>query len=128
MLLGQKNCLQSSEILDSLSMTSILQAHNGAPWGFRTPNLQIRSLPLYPIELMAHRKLFTHYYNTPSDIFQYFYIVFYELYEHFYWQYHNSIIFHLKWQLNLVLLYMAENPIDKDLYWWYTLPYKLNTL
>lgn len=26
-----------------------------APEGSRTPNLQIRSLPLYPIELRAHK-------------------------------------------------------------------------
>ena len=28
---------------------------NGTPRGIRTPDLQIRSLPLYPAELWAHR-------------------------------------------------------------------------
>ena len=32
-LFGQKNCLQPLEILDFLSMTSILQAHYGAVGG-----------------------------------------------------------------------------------------------
>ena len=38
---------------------------SGAPRGTRTPDLQIRSLPLYPAELSARK--FLHAYYTTSD-------------------------------------------------------------